>query len=628
MLFQCVDRRRTARDYPKVTAQTAAPNTEVVLLARISDVEVARGRILLGPTERGSTDWVPSYLDGAAAVDGLQHQKRTKTRVVVAVSRIKSPAAVLLYPTEEGIETIGAAMEKQQERELEVLHVLWDMGRVRIVEEAAGGGGAGAGAAAGGDGGVEGAEGVHTRETTEPEYIPADDEWEGSGALDEEIRDAMGEEEGAGAAEGGEEEGEEEAGEVVVEQEEEEDEDDDEEGGGWGTTGCSAAHGGNVKLDALHAHQRITRTVRKDHGAFRLFAARLRDALMMPLKGDVEIVKQRLIGLGVVTEAGWKEHFGRNYTAVTRICRREIPKPSVLMQRMRAVERTFARIKDAETGQPLFMALTWKRWKALMRHVEKGCLSDPPPDYVSLYHKVGIRRDGTDILSCARGTSDLKVGPTNSVSGGYIEGGEEKDDLVLTTPPTYTQHTHPKKTQGCHQEMARLSGGKNTGPEMMLGMFKESAYRWNLGQDARHHGLDPALRGHFEHFVVEEIQVLTEGWFDDPLYPGWRSTKDFADTGETFGVVRGVQQQQQQQQSDDEQKEEGAAAAASAAAGGDRGDEEEDGKEEDEPAEDPEADEEAEMIEVEGEAYLVGCTPSARCVDWVVCICSVCVGVH
>jgi hypothetical protein len=419
-LYECVNGKRTVRDYAKLTQQTAVAGAEVVLMARSTDLEVARGEILLPPTASGVQPWAPAYLDGAAG--GVRRPNLTTTRMVVALTKIVSPAAVLLYPTEEGVLTLGAARLEQELRSEDVVevHVLWDVGRARLVDAAAAGGGA---AGAGGAGVGEEADGapVHTVETTGNDGSAAvEDEWENGRVVDEEVLRELGpplpsdraaEEEGDGA------------GAVVLEEEEdegeEEAEDDDEEGGGWGTTGCPAHHGCNVKLDILHAHQRITRTTNKDHGAYRALVARLRDAVMAPVRTDVEAVKRRLIAKGVVSEDGWKEYYGRNFLDVLKYCRREVPKPSVLMERLRRVEAVYARIPDGVTGQPLFKARTWKRWAALLRHVEMGCLSDPPPHFVPLYFKVGERRDGTDILGCGRGTSDLEVSSTRGHGAGW-----------------------------------------------------------------------------------------------------------------------------------------------------------------------------------------------------------------
>jgi hypothetical protein len=146
----------------------------------------------------------------------------------------------------------------------------------------------------------------------------------------------------------------------------------------------------------------------------------------------------------------------------------------------------------------LFRKETWKRWNALKDHVRKGCLSDPPPERVSLYYVVGKKRDGMDRYSCARGTSDL---------------------------------------EGFHQKLATVLMGKNVSPEIAMGQVKEFVSRWNLNQEVTMYGLPSKYVGHSEQHLIERIQLLTSGWYEEALYPEWRSTKDFAPTGESFGVV-------------------------------------------------------------------------------------------
>lgn len=53
-----------------------------------------------------------------------------------------------------------------------------------------------------------------------------------------------------------------------------------------------------------------------------------------------------------------------------------------------------------------------------------------------------------------------------------------------------------------------------------------------------HRGMDRDLLGYYSHWEVEDIQAITKGWYDDePLFPGWESTKNFRDTGELAGFA-------------------------------------------------------------------------------------------
>lgn len=191
---------------------------------------------------------------------------------------------------------------------------------------------------------------------------------------------------------------------------------------------------------------------------------------------------------------------------------------------------------------------------------------------------------------------------------GGIGGEGDGDDKASHTTPRRTT-THP---QGCHQKMARLSVGKNSSPELALANLKEFFRRWNLVQAARHHGLPRSILGFSEQNLLEEIQIITHGWYDEPLYCGLRSTKDFAPTGEKFGVVpvaadpeagAGTAAGQ-----GEEGKEEGVGDEGEGEGGGDD-DEEGAGA-----AEDAEEVEAAEEVEVEGLGLFGGLTRSVGCV--------------
>lgn len=49
------------------------------------------------------------------------------------------------------------------------------------------------------------------------------------------------------------------------------------------------------------------------------------------------------------------------------------------------------------------------------------------------------------------------------------------------------------------------------------------------------------LLGHYHHYEVQKFQEMTHGWYKEPVYAGWESTKNFVDTGGKRGsLVRGL----------------------------------------------------------------------------------------
>lgn len=89
-----------------------------------------------------------------------------------------------------------------------------------------------------------------------------------------------------------------------------------------------------------------------------------------------------------------------------------------------------------------------------------------------------------------------------------------------------------------------------------------------LSLTARHLGLDPELYGFWSHWLIEDLQELTEGWWDFiSIYAGWVSTKEFVDTGECTGFITSTLPESGSKEdealscdlSDDEDEDEGAA---------------------------------------------------------------------
>lgn len=54
----------------------------------------------------------------------------------------------------------------------------------------------------------------------------------------------------------------------------------------------------------------------------------------------------------------------------------------------------------------------------------------------------------------------------------------------------------------------------------------------------KHRGMDPELAGWYAHWMLDDLQALTAGWYAKPLYPGWDSTNHYLDTGELTGLVK------------------------------------------------------------------------------------------
>jgi hypothetical protein len=161
------------------------------------------------------------------------------------------------------------------------------------------------------------------------------------------------------------------------------------------------------RLDAVHSMFRISTTLKKKHGQYKKFMARLRDAMFNISQEDVAAVKKQLEDRGFSLEEIEDRYLG-NYRYFVARCRRTIPPPTELRANMEAV---FAHFEDngmdarSKVGH-LFTPRFRKAWKRLLtKHVDRGCLSDPLD--VNLYYEV-TTPSGRVILRCERGTSPLE----------------------------------------------------------------------------------------------------------------------------------------------------------------------------------------------------------------------------
>ncbi|CAN0585127.1 unnamed protein product, partial [Laminaria digitata] len=87
-----------------------------------------------------------------------------------------------------------------------------------------------------------------------------------------------------------------------------------------------------VRLDLFHGLQRISRLVKKSHGAFKPFMARLRDACFIVNRDDIAEAKRALESGGMTPEKV-QELRENNWTFFLRHCRRLVPERKRLLKR-------------------------------------------------------------------------------------------------------------------------------------------------------------------------------------------------------------------------------------------------------------------------------------------------------
>ncbi|CAN0310195.1 unnamed protein product, partial [Laminaria digitata] len=243
-----------------------------------------------------------------------------------------------------------------------------------------------------------------------------------------------------------------------------------------------------VRLDVFHALQRISRLVKKNHGAFKPFMARLRDAFFIVNSEDIKeasFVERSLEAQGMHPEevAEFRE---KNWTFFLRNCRRLVPERERLLKRFNSVTSQFWDVIDARSGEILLRPKAMEAVNLLRKHIEADCISDP--DGVALYYTTGKNAAGITTRRCVRGTNS---------------------------------------TEGYHRHLRRLLSSYCASPALAHSILLEFNYRWNIRMAVKNRSLPKELGGFNDQFEIEIIQRDTASWYpENPLFSDWVSALD------------------------------------------------------------------------------------------------------
>ena len=69
-------------------------------------------------------------------------------------------------------------------------------------------------------------------------------------------------------------------------------------------------------------------------------------------------------------------------------CKWVVPAPEVLYPMVAKVLHSYGSLKDAKTGQPMFIKSAWKSAKNILTLIKSGYLPDPPG--IALYYQIGL----------------------------------------------------------------------------------------------------------------------------------------------------------------------------------------------------------------------------------------------
>ncbi|CAM9149525.1 unnamed protein product [Sphacelaria rigidula] len=252
-----------------------------------------------------------------------------------------------------------------------------------------------------------------------------------------------------------------------------------------------------VRLGIFHALQRLSRLLKKSHGAFRPFMARLRDACFIVNLADIKEASLALKAQGMKPEevATYK---GKNWPFFLRNCRRLVPNRERLSAHFDSVIDQFRKVINAKSGELLLRPEAMEAINLLRKHIEAGCLSDP--DGVPLYYATGKSAAGITTRRCVRGTNS---------------------------------------TEGYRHYFRRLLLPYCASPSLAHSMLLEFNHRWNIKMAVKNRDLRKDIGGCFDQFDIEIFQRETSTWYpDSPLFSEWVSALDAADTGERSGLSK------------------------------------------------------------------------------------------
>ncbi|CAM9724078.1 unnamed protein product [Pylaiella littoralis] len=161
----------------------------------------------------------------------------------------------------------------------------------------------------------------------------------------------------------------------------------------------------SVRLDLFHALNRISRTVKKGHGAFKPFMARLRDACFLVNRDDIQQVEMVLEARGMTPEHV-QQVKERNWALFLRSCRRLVPPPDELCERFDRVIEEFGGCVDNDSREVILRPKAMKAVRLLRKHIVSGCLSDP--NGMAMSYAIGKNKGGLTKYRCVRGTNDVE----------------------------------------------------------------------------------------------------------------------------------------------------------------------------------------------------------------------------
>lgn len=247
-----------------------------------------------------------------------------------------------------------------------------------------------------------------------------------------------------------------------------------------------------VKGDAFHYMHRLK--LPRNHGARVLFCEALRDAMLPMDPAALKAVDDHVRQKFGYDEAQMKRFRRANFGYYKRRVPRYTPRPDVMYRRVKFVFERLGGLLDAATKAPLLNEAAWKIARGVLKDIEKGFATDPVG--LQLYFEDGKDKDGLTLYRCARGTNS---------------------------------------TENVHVHIMTAFGATATGATLADCLMADFRHGHNIRAAVRNR-VGVKDHGHYDLWLIEDIQRLTEDLYGHPDNSDYCPVDQFCPTGEQFGI--------------------------------------------------------------------------------------------
>jgi hypothetical protein len=258
-----------------------------------------------------------------------------------------------------------------------------------------------------------------------------------------------------------------------------------------------------VKGDPFHFMKGMKKTWKKQHGMYQDASGMLRDAILAVEQDKLDeeckklaehLTGQRKSRFYQKPNEAKKEAIRRMHCPGAKVLgdiERVIPKPDILLGRVKSAILFVANIRCAKSGEPLFSKESWKLYFDFVRHIKRGCVSDMP-NFDYYYYTTSM--SGKQKLNCVRGTSQL---------------------------------------EGFHKHLHDMFRACHASPLLAVCLLAVFVHRWNHDRAVERGLIPERYAGFYQHEIIHEMQLVSAE-FDQPHFHGdLPNPSDYGKTGET-----------------------------------------------------------------------------------------------